>query len=326
MAFPICEHKEFIAKNQPLHDRLKDALEQNPLDYDLLKDRAYSFVARGLAFLWRAGNSSDQSDNKWFLAHYPLRNEIPFIVCSQNEARQINAEGEVEASTALGELEKAIDVFERMHERDSSLSDGKMGQGLCTLIIAIKLKAGGGSSRDYITKLEEAAAAFDDARLAGERAGPAYLYGALTHFLLLATQEIQSHFKFRSAEDWEKLYAYHARKRQAFYRLEHFIDQFLEDIIEGCDDVQIAGDGKVCNLKEARSGEKPLGFYFDPVDVVKILPNPIYAIGSLEKKLALMPICKSFLGAKEFVADGEKIDEIIAKQARNLLEDHCVAD
>lgn len=228
------------------------------------------------------------------------------------------------------ELIEAKARYTDLTRRYSNLALGYLGLGICNMIDAFQLLSEGNKdAKDKARSLLNIATNdFDTARLNSERMAPAYLYGALTNFVLISSFGDQASDKSQTI----------MRRRQAFYRLEHFIDQTLQPIIfpdlpfndfaqvrdtETSIDLtenfknaskddngsrQFSKDDEVLLRGELirqwfQQGEDPsedpnneVGkFYFDPADVPIVNDSPLTCIAQFERILCFTPIVATLL-------------------------------
>jgi len=111
---------------------------------------------------------------------------------------------------------------------------------------------------------------FQKSSLYGPLFSPAYLYSGATQFIL---DYLDSYV---SKSDSGSSLLRSIRHRQAFYNLEHFIDQEIERLLD-------------CDI----DNRKP--FYFDPSDIDEILEKPFNFLLTIENQLKLPPVIKLIL-------------------------------
>jgi len=126
--------------------------------------------------------------------------------------------------------------------------------------------------------LSEAIVDFHTTSLYQPHYSPAYLISGMIQFLLREMEEKDAQLQEKSAEGTLA----DIRSRQAFYRLEHFIDRELERLVSRYNDNRPLAD-----VVKNRARDP---FYFDPEDITQILERPFDFMFTLEEVLGWPPI------------------------------------
>nr|VFJ58897.1 MAG: CobQ/CobB/MinD/ParA nucleotide binding domain-containing protein [Candidatus Kentron sp. DK] len=180
--------------------------------------------------------------------------------------------------------------------------------GLVSLMEALLLPEGDRQRIDCFTNATES---FGRATLYQPFFTPAYFYSGLSQLLLWAEETD------RDSNDTIR----QIRFRQAFYRLEHYIDQEIEhllDKVSGPDSRYSDGIKKtILDNKSAVEGEERAPFYFDPEDIDGIKKTPFAFARLLERELRLLPLTESLHRATDLKPNiAEEFLGAIAKHLR----------
>ena len=298
-------HERYFAATKATHRRLARASLDARQNYEVQIAVAGSQLRRAAGF----------SLGDAFLPMYELRSDHPFVD-KRNRRLKPWHDPAVVGACDLSNLGEARAYFKSADAIDAKLPAPKLGEGITYLLDALVQHTKG---EEHGRALQHAANAFDAARLRDERCSPAYLYGALSQFLLLESQRGNP-----AADDGDGWMRQQITQRQAFYRLEHFIDQALEYILPA-DPADGVLQSAAFPWMTARDAEKERSegfeFYFDPDEIVIILQASRDVIAALEERLDVLPIARAFAGAKPETAlfSGSGSKAVLDPQGTNRL-------
>lgn len=149
--------------------------------------------------------------------------------------------------------------------------------------------------------LSEAIVDFNTASLYHPRYSPAYLMSGMIQFLLRELEEKYTASQHKVVDPALS----EIRNRQAFYRLEHFIDRELERLI---------ADYREHSRQTKSNGKVRDPFYFDPEDIDQILKQPFDFMFTLEEVLGWPPLLGVLRPCDDYKKDNAFI-EMIARHA-----------
>lgn len=265
----------------------------------LRSDDPKSYLQRGRAFLVQALSSPTSSGNV-ISVKVQFQEYLPYTVPGDRlltrSPVRVNISEEVLIS-AREDFSNAI--RHRPHEYFAYFH-----RGLASLLSAgalLQTNAQLYRDRRYalMAFLQNAVSDFESTNLIEPDFSPSYFYNGLAQFMLHHFETIWDDL---TGKESGSVISANTRTRQAFYRLEHFIDQQMTSVIRNYQnhtDVQILHSSSVneADTEHPDIGVAPFApFYFDPEDIDEILAQPFEFLWTLEYHMKFPPIVEIALG------------------------------
>ena len=260
-------HKALLSANDPEH--FQDAINTFEDTIKKKSDSPETFLQLGRYHLALAVTSRNSRDNADFLPMPLFLPYVPYINDPDESARWLQRR---KTEIDMAKLEKAEEHLSEAIRLRSHEFFANFNRGLVRLLMAANtLQEKRNKEENILPKsirhlLNSSITDFDKTSLHEPQYSPSYFYSGMVQFFLADLEKIERKEKEENAP------LQSIRFRQAFYRLEHFIDQQLETIVG----------------REKTKKREP--FYFDKEDIDEIEKQPFYFLYTLGNQMGFPPI------------------------------------